>query len=113
MSLPAVPYIDKLGHFLLYAILAAAALFALPATLRQNHPHRTAVAVIIFCLLYGITDELHQAFIPERNASILDLGADFLGSVAAVFFGNRPQMPEPFLFIHSLLNGVTDPDRWS
>ncbi len=32
--------------------------------------------------LFGLTDELHQHFVPNRDASLYDLLADFAGSVA-------------------------------
>lgn len=32
-------------------------------------------------LLYGMTDEVHQYFVPGRRASLLDLTADGLGSL--------------------------------
>lgn len=40
--------------------------------------------------LYAICDEIHQAFVPGRNASFFDLGIDLLGiflalSVASLF----------------------------
>jgi len=103
LSLPAIPYIDKLGHFCLYFLLAGTVLFALPVRLKKEHLNRTAVAVVLFCLIYGATDELHQAFIPGRDSSIADLGADFLGAAVLVFFWNlrqeagRSSLPEPGL----------------
>ncbi len=36
--------------------------------------------VFLIGLFYGITDEFHQYFVPERIASLLDLTADGLGS---------------------------------
>jgi VanZ family protein len=40
--------------------------------------------VVLFCLLYGISDEFHQSFIPDRMPSILDLIADTAGAAVVV-----------------------------
>jgi VanZ like family len=37
--------------------------------------------VVAIGVLYGIADELHQYFVPGRNASLLDVIADGLGSM--------------------------------
>lgn len=72
--------LDKLCHALAYATLAAAALWAwLP--LVKKHTIPTLGAILIFCLLYGISDEFHQSFIPGRSPSLDDIVADFTGSV--------------------------------
>ena len=34
---------------------------------------------MLVCLLYAMSDELHQAFVPHRTATIRDIGYDFLG----------------------------------
>jgi hypothetical protein len=94
LSLPAIPYIDKLGHFILYSILAATALYALPVSLRYRYPQRSVIAIILFCLFYGITDELHQAFIPDRDACLGDLIADVLGAALTVLLWYRQQSSE-------------------
>lgn len=41
---------------------------------------------IIVASLYGAFDELHQMFIPGRNAELLDWLADFLGVCFGVLF---------------------------
>jgi VanZ family protein len=41
------------------------------------------VITLIFGTLYGLTDEWHQSFVPERQASARDLAAD----AAGVFIG--------------------------
>ena len=82
--LPDVPDIDKLLHSLIYGVLAAATLYAVPEKRRRNQPIRTGISVILFCLAYGLSDEFHQSFIPGRCSSIWDLGADFLGAVMVV-----------------------------
>jgi len=33
---------------------------------------------------YGISDEIHQYFVPSRNSDILDALADICGSIAGV-----------------------------
>ena len=37
------------------------------------------VIVILFSIFYGITDEIHQYFVPGRSASISDVGLDSIG----------------------------------
>lgn len=34
--------------------------------------------------LYAVTDELHQAFLPDRTGSIIDVGIDSLGAFLAL-----------------------------
>jgi VanZ family protein len=36
---------------------------------------------IVFASIYGLSDEIHQAFVPSRIASGWDFLADFLGSI--------------------------------
>lgn len=43
---------------------------------------RAALAVASGALLYGISDELHQALVPARDASAKDLGLDLVGAVS-------------------------------
>ena len=50
---------------------------------------RLAVSVIFLSILsatlYGISDEIHQHFVPTRSADIWDAAADMLGSIVGVF----------------------------
>ena len=87
-QMPLPPGADKFGHAVLYAILAGTAIFALV----PPPPRRTLQAgllVVLFCLLYGISDEFHQSFVPGREPSGGDLLADTAGAVAAVAFWLR------------------------
>lgn len=72
MPLLEVPGADKLAHAALYAVLAA--LLRAAAARR-----REAVAV---AAAYGVTDELHQAFVPRRSPDPLDWAADLAGALA-------------------------------
>ena len=88
-----IPGLDKLAHGLIYAVLAAAVLYILPKKCLLSKPGRTGVLVVFFCLLYGVTDEYHQSFIPGRVASPGDLIADTVGAAVLVFLWLRYYRP--------------------
>jgi VanZ family protein len=88
-----IPGLDKLAHGLAYAVLAAAVLYTLPKKCLLSKPGRTGVLVVFFCMLYGVTDEYHQSFIPGRVASIGDLIADTVGAAVLVFVWLRYYRP--------------------
>ncbi len=74
---------DKILHAVAYAILAMSAIFAVLPLLNIKSSTFLAIAVTLFCLIYGVSDELHQSFIPSRMASIWDVLADFFGAALA------------------------------
>ncbi len=50
-----------------------------------NRPIILALFSIIFCSLYGISDEWHQSFVEGRSPDIVDWLADSSGAGLAVF----------------------------
>lgn len=69
---------DKVGHFLLYATLGAALGYG-----RVRTPGAVGHWMLLAIgLLYGVSDEFHQAFVPGRTPSLLDLVADAAGLAA-------------------------------
>ena len=73
---------DKLLHTVGYAGLGVLALRAFHGgfeRLRPAPPLYAALAVI----LWGISDEFHQSFVPGRNASAWDVAADAIGFALA------------------------------
>lgn len=68
--------IKKLGHITAYAIL-----FGL--TFRAN---RSVKQSFIFCVLYALSDEYHQSFVPGRTPMLRDVGIDIIGMSLAAFF---------------------------
>jgi VanZ family protein len=85
VDLPDIPNIDKFLHSLVYGTLAAATLYAVPGRVIRKFPVRTGMLVILFCVLYGLSDEWHQSFIPGRFPSSWDIAADTFGAVVIVF----------------------------
>ncbi|MEC7608772.1 MAG: VanZ family protein [Verrucomicrobiota bacterium] len=77
--------IDKVGHFLIFGLLA---------TLVMRIPKiyllrwRGALASALIVIAYGAVDEWRQSFTPERTAEPYDLIADALGASTAVLAYN-------------------------
>ena len=75
----------KLGHFGGYATLTAAWFWALAPSLRP--PLRLALPVAAaIALLYAISDEYHQTFVPDRSGTPVDVIIDAAGIAAAALW---------------------------
>lgn len=76
-----VPLRDKGIHALEYAVLG----FLVTYAVRRTWPswRYLLVAAVAFGLttLWGLLDEIHQAFVPGRMADVLDLLADASGAL--------------------------------
>lgn len=75
--------LDKLVHVVVYGGLAALVSVGIRRADRPATARRQALAPVLFALCYGITDEIHQWFIPHRNFDPLDLVANTAGAVIA------------------------------
>ncbi|MBU0679053.1 MAG: VanZ family protein [Verrucomicrobia bacterium] len=79
------PMADKLTHFFLFGMLAC----LLGRVLSRTWPRRlflTVLVTIAAVSLYGLTDEFHQCFTPERSAEMMDWVADTAGSLLVIPF---------------------------
>ena len=74
--------IRKLAHFSLYAVIGFL-LMSLMSTYKLKQKNRILVSCSVG-LLYAISDEIHQAFIPGRGSQIADVGIDFSGVVVGM-----------------------------
>ena len=77
---------DKLIHALAYALMA---LLAWISFSREKRPLKIVFIIsVLFCSLYGLSDEWHQSFVLGRDASLGDWLADTTGAVlmATVIF---------------------------
>ncbi len=72
---------DKLLHLGAYALLALLFYRALGHHRVGASPVKRAIFTIAFTVLYGISDELHQSFVPGRSPEILDVAADAAGGL--------------------------------
>jgi VanZ family protein len=91
VDLPKVTNFDKLVHFgafFIYGLSLQVAFFAVfqNSNKSNNSNKKFAALVIIFGFLFALSDEIHQYFVPNRNADILDLVVDFIGITFSLIF---------------------------
>ena len=90
-----LPYFDKLYHFIEFAGLTFLLIRALSLTYATRASTSLAIWAAIMVVLYGASDELHQAFTPSRVMSGYDFLADATaaGVVAGVWLWVRRRWP--------------------
>ena len=76
--------IRKLAHLCIYALLG----FLVSLTL-FNYPLKVSRIILyseIVCVVYAITDEIHQYFVPGRGPGVKDVLIDAVGSLLGSIF---------------------------
>ena len=83
-SIDAVRWVvRKAAHMTEFAVLAWLVWRGLRRPVRHDvrpWSARLAWCALGFAALYAVTDEFHQSFVPNRTASILDVGIDTAGA---------------------------------
>ncbi|MBI3353330.1 MAG: VanZ family protein [Nitrospirae bacterium] len=72
---------DKLAHFLEYALFCFLVSKALFFTLENNMKRYISLLAVLIVILFAISDEFHQSFVPGRSAEVYDVFADGMGAV--------------------------------
>lgn len=80
---PRIEGLDKVLHLGAYTVLGAALAHGTRASAL-----RTTWGVALG-LLYGITDEIHQSYVPGREPDVADWVADALGVLLGTFLHHR------------------------
>jgi len=73
------------GHFIAYAVLAGLLWWAL----NGSGVSRPALWAFLIALLYALSDEYHQSFVPGRHPDPLDIVTDLAGAAAALLWLSR------------------------
>ena len=89
ISQPLFPHDDKFMHAGAYALMAILAARWIQQERKGWSVTKVKLLAMIFTVLYGLSDEIHQAFVPARNASTLDWAADFLGALIGIWIYGR------------------------
>jgi VanZ family protein len=78
-----IEHLDKYVHVALYAGLSALFIRARSGGWSRPVTLGAALSAVIFSIAYGVTDEIHQYFVPTRQMDALDLVADSIGAALA------------------------------
>ena len=76
---------DKSWHSIGYTGFAIVIVRALSGGLPARITTTTAMLAVAIATLYGITDEFHQSFVPNRTSDVHDLMADAVGAAIGTF----------------------------
>jgi VanZ family protein len=82
------PFADKGLHAVLYFGFGGILFWALRMTKLRANPYIAYVALVL-AVIYGLSDEIHQLFVPGREFSLFDLLADAAGAAIGVFVAAR------------------------
>lgn len=77
---PMFPFADKLLHALEYCPFGFLLVRAFLRTLRHLSP-RACLGILFVIVLYALSDEIHQLFVPDRVFSYVDIIFDVFGSL--------------------------------
>ncbi|MFV2047674.1 MULTISPECIES: VanZ family protein [Bacillaceae] len=74
-------------HLIEFAILYWLIAFAFMAHGRWTE--RTSWIAAAIAILYGLTDEIHQSFVPARSATVIDFVKDTIGVLVSYYIAKR------------------------
>ena len=80
---------DKLLHFVEYGVLGVCGYRAFRWAAGPKAARHAILLAIVASSIYGMTDEIHQAFVPFRESSWLDWVADTIGGAIGAVGASR------------------------
>ena len=75
--------VRKGAHLLVYFVLGYLMIYTLKEFRLVDK--RTYIYAVILCMLYAVSDEVHQYFVPGRSAEVIDVVIDTVGSSLGVW----------------------------
>ena len=85
-KMPTWTFSDKMLHVGAYGLLGILFFRAYETLPLKVNKTLLIILSIGSATLYGISDEIHQYFVPFREADIMDVAANTIGSVCGVYF---------------------------
>ena len=80
----ATPYPDVFLHAAEYSVLGVLLARGLNDGLARALPDRRLVLTWFLCVIYAVSDEYHQAFVPGRSSDWRDVLSDAAGTAAGL-----------------------------
>lgn len=80
----------KVAHMVEYGVLALLLRYPVARTWPRLSTVRQAALVLGLCIFYATTDEVHQAFVPGRGPSGVDVLIDAAGAALFLLVSLRP-----------------------
>jgi len=74
--------VRKSTHFFLYLVFGPLVVNALRRS--GVYGYRSIVLVLLICVLYAISDEVHQLFVPDRGGEVKDIIIDSAGATVGI-----------------------------
>lgn len=96
-AIPSFSEWDGLLHFVEYYGLGWLLMRWLLSKRGRFWRERSRLVAVLGGVLYGLTDEWHQSFVPGREATLVDVFFDGLGVAAAAFSYRSMRRWFPFL----------------
>jgi len=84
-QIPSFPLVDKVLHFFAYGFMGFLFYRAYQTLRIKDNIQLLMLLSVVSASLYGISDEIHQSFVPFRDASVGDVIADIIGAFSGVY----------------------------
>ena len=78
-------FIRKLAHFFSYMILG----ILISNGFKKSGSKRVFLFSFVICVIYAVSDELHQLFVPGRGCQLKDIIIDSAGSLSGIFLSKE------------------------
>lgn len=106
---------DKIVHLIIYAILYSLFFYSLNNQVKSVKLQKFSPEfALLFTSLYGLSDEAHQYFVPNRSCEFYDWIADVAGGLAVYFvikYHRSRVKVISVLFLAVILGGCTSSER--
>ena len=81
-----IDFFDKLLHIIAYLIFGITINYAIVGLKPGIETRKAFIILLVVGSVYAFSDELHQYYVPGRDADIIDFLADLVGILLSFFF---------------------------
>ncbi|MEK6898172.1 MAG: VanZ family protein [Nanoarchaeota archaeon] len=77
-----IPFIATAYHFIAFFLFSFFLFFSIKGSKKIRILH--VIITPVFAVIYAISDEIHQSFVPLRNSSLSDVLIDSIGIIISI-----------------------------